>query len=481
MKKSILLLLGIAFISCTPTRDTIHIISTNDMHGAIENMPRLATLVGEYRAQDTATVLLVDAGDRWTGNPYVDMAVENGVRVDGKPITDLMNALGYDVATLGNHAFDKGVELLEERMREKEFPVIVANMDTGDMPLTQIPGTLGIRTAGGTRVEFVGLLSNFNNGHPEGRSEVFEGLEFRSPFEAGEEKARILRPVSDVLIALTHIGKNADSLLAERVPEFDLIIGGHTHSRIEEPLLVNGVLITQTGGNLRYAGVTTIHMRGRRISSIENRLVRLDTVAPDPAFAALVERYMDNPLLREAVGSLAADITKTGWANMFTDVIRADMNTDFAFYHIGGVRLDESPAGKVTMGDLYAVEPFGSAAVLVGMTLEEIRTLIMNKYNDESNPKESRRADIFPSGMTYTIVTDEQDRAIDVTFDHRLPWEVGKTYSVALSDYMFGTYNFERPEAEEFSPLITDLLATHFRLRSPIRPDNIERVTIRRR
>ena len=81
---------------------TLVILSTNDMHGKIQRMPELATAVRQCR--DTVErVLLVDAGDRWTGNAYVDK-----VAVPGRPIVELMNRLGYDVATLGNHEFDFG-------------------------------------------------------------------------------------------------------------------------------------------------------------------------------------------------------------------------------------------------------------------------------------------------------------------------------------------------------------------------------------
>ena len=80
---------------------SIVILSTTDMHAKVENFPKLATAVAACR--DTVTTLLVDSGDRWTGNAYVDMAQE-----PRRPIVDMMNHLGYDVVTLGNHEFDDG-------------------------------------------------------------------------------------------------------------------------------------------------------------------------------------------------------------------------------------------------------------------------------------------------------------------------------------------------------------------------------------
>ena len=107
MKKIFLgisLLLCAALCACAPREKVVIILSTNDIHAQIQNFPQLATAVAECR--DTASVILVDAGDRWTGNAYVDQAEGR------RPVLELMNELGYDVATLGNHEFDHGQAFL---------------------------------------------------------------------------------------------------------------------------------------------------------------------------------------------------------------------------------------------------------------------------------------------------------------------------------------------------------------------------------
>ena len=90
------------------------ILSTNDMHASLDNMARLATAVKECR--DTVFTVVVDAGDRWTGNAYVDKAEHKCL-----PVIEMMNSIGYDVATLGNHEFDYGQELLRERISQADF------------------------------------------------------------------------------------------------------------------------------------------------------------------------------------------------------------------------------------------------------------------------------------------------------------------------------------------------------------------------
>jgi 5'-nucleotidase len=101
--------------------DHIYIISTNDIHSTIDAFPRLATLVAEYETK--GEVLLVDAGDRVSGNAYVDDATEPGI-----PIIDLMNTIGYDAATLGNHEFDKGSTSIDRAIEVAEFPIVCANV-----------------------------------------------------------------------------------------------------------------------------------------------------------------------------------------------------------------------------------------------------------------------------------------------------------------------------------------------------------------
>ena len=111
MQKNLILLslALLALVSCSQPKSSneshIYIISTNDMHANIEAMPRLATLVKEYEAK--GEVILVDSGDRVTGNAYVDDDSRPGV-----PMVELMNVIGYDIVTLGNHEFDKGREVL---------------------------------------------------------------------------------------------------------------------------------------------------------------------------------------------------------------------------------------------------------------------------------------------------------------------------------------------------------------------------------
>lgn len=140
--------------ACAPRERTLVLLSTNDMHAKIQNFPRLASAVEACR--DTAQlVVLVDAGDRWTGNAYVDMAPTPGM-----PMIALMNELGYDVATLGNHEFDHGQAFLGRMIDSMDFEVVCANVVSDTCTFPQLP-PYTIVDRDGIRIGFVGVVTNY--------------------------------------------------------------------------------------------------------------------------------------------------------------------------------------------------------------------------------------------------------------------------------------------------------------------------------
>ncbi|MDR0907756.1 MAG: bifunctional metallophosphatase/5'-nucleotidase [Rikenellaceae bacterium] len=455
-------------VGCASEKRVV-IISTNDIHASIDNFPRLATLVEEIRAANGEdAVILTDAGDRWTGNPFVDIA-ERPLY----PVVELMNRLGYDVATLGNHEFDWGQAMLDERVGEMNFPVVCANLDTGTSALSSIePYT--IIEAGGLRIAFLGLVTNFVDGHPDGKLENFVGMSFTNPYDAAEKYAW-LADECDVFVALTHIGDNADEILAERVPQLDLILGGHSHTRIDTARVVGKTAITQSDSKLKYAGVTTVTKKGKSLT-IENHLVPLADIAPAEDFAAMVERYNDNPALHASIGEVAAPFDAEGVRNLVTDAIRAQTGVDLVLYHRGGIRISELPAGGVSFADLFRIEPFRSEVYTMDMTAGDIKGLIMAKFNDTGNAGESHGPDLYPSGLTYEIITDEAGEAVDVRF---LPVERDR-YKVALPDYVCKVYKFNKPAAMVETGLqVTSILKSYIEAHSPLIPDDTPRIEIR--
>ena len=366
MKKSLFgALLLFVLAACSPRMETVVILSTNDIHAHIEKFPQLAEAVKKCR--DTVkNVILVDAGDRWTGNVYCDRAAE-----PRRPIIDLMNRLRYDVATFGNHEFDAGQAFLGVRTAQCRFPVVCANIvsDTATFPQ---PAPYAIVERGGRRIGFVASVTNYDhNNHPAGHDENFAGLTFTDAVDAVADR-QSLRDECDALVALTHIGTKKDRVLAEKAPRYDVIVGGHSHDETNET--VGGVLVTQTGKNLDNVGVTVLRFRGDELVEKSFRLVPLAGYEPAPAYQRMVEGYYSDPALRAKVADLRGRLDKTGLANVFTEAVREAGKADVGIYHIGGVRLD-SLAGEVVAADIYNLDPFGSKLVTAEMTADELARL----------------------------------------------------------------------------------------------------------
>ncbi len=445
------------------------ILSTNDMHASLDNMARLATAVKECR--DTVFTIVVDAGDRWTGNAYVDLA-------EGRlPMIHLMNAVGYDVATLGNHDFDAGQQVLDNSIDKAEFEVVCANMTSFGEWLDDVDRCERIVTPAGVAVDFVGVVTSYSNGHPDGNDVNFEGLQFEDPQIVAEREGDDSN--GDVKVLLSHMGHDRDLALAERYGGYDVIIGGHTHKLLDT--VVNGTVIGQTQRKLKYVGVTRIKMRGKRVVDVEYENIPLKNYAQDAEIVAQVKEIEANPALQEVVGSMAHSTNHVGLCNLQTKIIKEATGAEIGIYHRGGVRIIEGlPKGDVTVKTLFDNEPFFSQVHLVEMTPSQLRKLIVEKYNDTVNAKEAHVVDLYAT-TPYHIIVDEHDMAYDVEFP-RL--REGRKYKIAVADYVARNYaHFECENEVRLPLLVFELDRAYFEKNSPVTTSNkmLQSVVVRKR
>ena len=470
MFRTLLIVVAAVAAACAPRERTLVVLSTNDMHAKIQNFPRLAAAVEACR--DTAQlVLLVDAGDRWTGNAYVDKTPAPGM-----PMIALMNRLGYDVGTLGNHEFDHGQAFLGRMIDSMDFEVVCANVVSDTCTFPQLPPYVVIEE-GGIRIGFIGVVTNYEGpGHPAGNAASFKGLEFPDPQQMAMKYAAELRPKVDVLVLVSHMGDDRDAELLGKEMWFDVVIGGHTHVEIDS--LINGTLLTQTGKYLNNVGVTEIKLRGKKVESVGYRLVPLAGYAPDPLYQAEVDRYYADPVLNKPVGEFAGTADKWGVANWMAEAVADEADADIGMYHIGGVRLDSIRKGGVGMAKIYDLEPFGTEIAVMRMTPADMRRMIVSKYNDEENRKEAHRIDLIAT-TPYVIVTDAKDNAVDVRFPKL---REGRRYKIAVSDYVYKNYNdLNYTDGEITGVKVADVLLEELEDDSPLAPDNKPRQEVRRK
>ena len=458
----------LAAAACTPER-TVVLLSTNDIHAQIDRFPQLAAAVEACR--DTVeNVVLVDAGDRWTGNPFVDRTTPAGM-----PIIRLMNRLGYDVATFGNHEFDHGQAHMGRILDSVTFAVVCSNLRSDTCTFPQVPAYT-ILERGGIRIGFVGAVTNYEGpGHPAGHASSFVGLTFPDPQQTSLQCARELRSQVDLLVLVSHMGdKRDEELLAKTAQDgdnanlYDLVIGGHTHQIRNS--VVDGALLTQTGSRLNNVGATVVRMRGRKIVDISFRLVELASYDAAQPYADMVVAYKNQPQLNRSAGRFAKGADKLGLAQWIARSIATATRSEIGLYHRGGVRLDTIPAGEVSRAAIYALEPFNTPVTVTRMTPEELRAVILSKYNDTCNLGEAHRIDIVAT-TPYTIVTDAQDNALDVVFP-RL--QAGRRYSIALNDYIYRNYaDIDRTRGRILhSMLVNEVLLDELGSGRSVVPDN---------
>lgn len=410
----------------------IIILHTNDMHAKIDNFGKLAFLSDSLK-KTHKYVFLVAAGDNFTGNPVVDMVEDKGF-----PMIDIMNSCGFDVTAIGNHEFDLGQEKLAARMKQAKFPFISCNIDASATQLPQIKPYI-ILKAGKIKLPVLGIIQLGDNGLPDSHPSRLEGLKFTNGLEKALE-FKWLKTKYGSLIGITHLGVEMDEPLANEMPEFDLIIGGHSHTTMTKPLLINGVTIVQTGSGLKNVGKTTLWVENGKIVDKSYELIPLAGITSvDPEVQALIDHYNANKELDRPVGIAEAAFTnESQLGSLMTDAVTARLKVDFAFQNVGGIRISSLPEGEIKLKDVYKLDPFGNLVVIYKMNSDEIKSLIMNAYN------RGKEIDLEVSGMKYTVIIDEQGLCTDVVMIDKNGQALtqDKEYLVGVNSYISATYKF---------------------------------------
>jgi 2',3'-cyclic-nucleotide 2'-phosphodiesterase (5'-nucleotidase family) len=442
MKKKwvILFLLAVLSVSCRkennmskppqdPAYDTLVLLSTNDVHAHIGNMPKEAAYVQNMR-QRYSTVLLLSAGDIFSGDPVVDQYEENGTPKRGFPIVDLMNRLDYLAMALGNHDFDYGKDVLKDRIAQAGFPVLCANADfSGTVLAGMVPEYYTIDTAG-VKITFLAFVQTGSSGIPSTHPNNVDGITFTYTLTAGFlSRYAALRSSCDVLVILSHLGVDGDRRLAPMYSQADVIIGGHSHTRLSPAETLNGVLVTQAGSNLNYIGQTTLVLKDKKIIEKKNTLVEVSKLtAADAGIQSRVEAYKESSPMNRVIGqATAAFAGKDALGCLMTDALTSQLGLDIAFTNSGGIRISTIPQGNITMAKIYELDPFENDVVAYNMSPAEIQELL--KYTCRYG-----EINLLISGAKYTYNTS--DKTVALTDYNNVPLSSTKTYRVGVNSYV---------------------------------------------
>ena len=466
-----------------PQEKEFVILFTNDFHSQIEPLSkeetynadrggakRIKALVDSVRTAEK-TVFVADAGDYVQGTYYFSL-------LNGAVEMRILNEIGYDVRTLGNHEFDKRMTGLYDMLSWSSVPVVASNYDFSRSNLANRVEQSMIIEKNGVKVGFIGLNVDLSNlVAPSSR----EGVDWQNAINVADDLAQELRERgADIVIALSHLGyeKNSSSVYYDRgiamnTRHIDMIIGGHSHTFLNYADYITNldserVPVVQTGSKgicLGYAKIR-IDKNGKpsftyRLIPVKNHLDR----KLDPTFSALIDEYTESVgyKMEEVIGNCPQTIRKgtpesplynlTGDALIWMAKEFMDVDADVSLYNSGGLRAELS-AGNLTIGDIYAVYPFDNVLSILTMKGSDLKTMFNYVASNNGLPVNSGVKLVISNKKVKSVTIN--GKAIDNN----------KTYTVATIDYLveLGRYGFENALSRSYSPeIIRDYFVEYFR------------------
>ncbi|MGM0841724.1 MAG: bifunctional metallophosphatase/5'-nucleotidase [Bacillota bacterium] len=427
------------------------VMHTNDTHANLKDIAKRATAIEHVRAENPEALLL-DAGDVFSGTLYFNEFL-------GQADLEFMNYLGYDAMTFGNHEFDLGAspeghQALADFVKGAEFPFVSANVDFTKDPkfdglqnyeISEDP-TDGeiyngiVKEVDGEKVGIFGLTTEetpfiSSTGDIEFQNYIDRATEMVEEFEdQGINK----------IIALTHLGYD-DSLqydndleLAKQVDGIDIIVGGHSHTALDEPTLNEDgeepSVLVQTGEYGKALGTLDVTFdENGVVTGYYGELIGVSDLEEDPEVADMLKPYNDQiaELQKQSIGKEATveldglrenvRTKETNLGNLITDGMLAkaktiNPDTLIALQNSGGIRASIDQ-GDITMGEVLTVMPFGNSLGIMELTGAEIIEAL--EHSVSAAPTASG-AFLQVSGLNFTYDSSKPagERVVSVKVDN---------------------------------------------------------------
>jgi 5'-nucleotidase / UDP-sugar diphosphatase len=433
-----LFLLAGTIVSCATQRE-VRILHVNDFHGfAIPYKPYgsdeaqgglayLAARIEELRTGKPT--LLLAAGDMIQGNNWANL-------FQGKSSIEAMNAMNFDAMVVGNHEFDFGQTILKEKIEEANFPILGANVIGVSTLRPYI-----IKDFDGISIAIIGVVTGDTpvTTHPKNVT----GLQFMSPEDAVKKYVHELRDKSTIIVVLSHIGFSADIDLARKVDGIDVIVGGHSHTKVEKPSIVGKTFVVQAFEHGKALGVLDLTVENGKVVGANGRLEPIKPIGQEnKAVGAVVANYQQrvDAVMHEAVGEAMLDLDganvrlqETNLGNLITDVMRNTAGADVAIINGGTIRTSIKQ-GPVRVSDVYAVVPFDNYIVSIKLTGQQIRETLEHGVS-AIEEGEGRFPQVSGLVFTYDRAGQKGSRVKEI-FIAGKPLVAGKEYTVATNDFL---------------------------------------------
>jgi 5'-nucleotidase len=291
---------------------------------------------------------------------------------------------------------------------------------------------------GGISVGVLGITALGSMGTPESHPARLTDIKFFDPMET-IQKYKFLREKCDVVLLLSHLGYTTDVRFSADLPWVDIIVGGHSHTQLNGGEIHNGILITQNAKSLPFATHSTLVLAdGKVVEKKAERIAVKGASGENKTLAELVRYFSENPAFKRVLA-----VAETPFENkeelgcMVCEAYVAETGADFSYQNSGGVRIEDHPAGDITMGDVMKMDPFQNDLVELHVTGKELTEMLIACYDNDKQR--------FPyvGGMTCDIVTDPATMKIKklTLYDKtgkkvnlkKTYHVVGNSYSVAVS------------------------------------------------
>ena len=422
--------------ACQPKEQKVYIVSTNDMHANIDNFPQLAALIDSLRVAHP-DLLLFSAGDNRSGNPINDRYAE-----PTKPMYELMNAVGFDLSTFGNHEWDSDVTGLRNVLTWANFPFVSANVTFEDsLHMTNV-SPYKIFDVDGLKLGVIGGIQLGLNGLPDSHPKNLGGCTFVPITEVLPQYIDELKDCNAIFL-LSHCGYEDDRETAEQFPQLAAIFGGHTHTRVAEKQLVNGVMVTQAEAKVKFVTLSTFTFRDGKLVDKDMELLSVrDFPKKDEKVAEMVKQYNSDPYFSTVVANNLSPVENyESLGCLMTDAIRTVSGADLGFQNPGGVRYDTLSARPVTIKDIFALDPFDNEIIAYTLTGQEIINLMKACFVTDGGP-------IYCSGMSYSFAVNDAGEMedIEVTLENGKPLDLNAKYNIVMNSYMASVFDYEHED-----------------------------------
>ena len=422
--------------ACGPKEQKIYVVTTNDMHANIDNFPQMAALIDSLRGAHP-DLLLFSAGDNRSGNPINDRYAE-----PAKPMYELMNAVGFDLSCFGNHEWDSDVTGLRKALGWANFPFVCANVTFEDS--LQMPNTSPyvIFERDGLKIGVIGAIQLGPNGLPDSHPKNLSGCHFTPITEVLQGYIDELNDCNAIFL-LSHCGYEEDRETAEQFPQLAAIFGGHTHTRVAEKQLVNGVMVTQAEAKVKFVTLSTFTFHDGVLVDKDMQLLSVKEFPKrNEQVQAMVNEYNSDPYFSTVVAQNTTPVESyESLGCLMTDAIRTVSGADIGFQNPGGVRYDTLSVRPVTIKDIFALDPFDNEIVQYTLSGQEIINLMKTCFVTDGGP-------IYCSGCSYKYKVDDNGEMTDivVTLDNGKPLDLNAKYTVVMNSYMSSVFDYEHED-----------------------------------